>query len=67
MNTMELANRYPEAFQALPEPYQADSCLRFWEDDGTLYAEPLEDQVEILGDWRSRFVERMKRWVRVFT
>ena len=34
MDTRELEKQHPEAFAALPECYQADDCLYFWEVKG---------------------------------
>lgn len=61
-NTLELAEVYPSAFEALPEPYQADSCLLFWDEDGKVFTRPLDDQEHILGVWKCVFNPETKRW-----
>jgi len=62
MNIQELREEYPEAFEALPEPYKADSCLIFnTKCDGTLFAFPASDQINVLGDWMSEFIDG--KWV----
>ena len=56
MNTRELAQEHPKAFEALPECYQADDCLIFWTDHrNLLHCQPKGDQVSILGDWECIF------------
>ena len=56
MTLNELEKKFPEAFAALPEPYQADSCLEFGVDDfGILYARPIASQVAHLGNWTAHF------------
>jgi hypothetical protein len=61
MNTLQLAKAHPEAFAALPECYQADDCLLFWQDrEGFLYATPKVHQVFALGDWEAVFING--RW-----
>lgn len=55
MNTLELSRKHPEAFKALPEAYQNDDVLEFWIEEEELYARPLDNQVDVLGDWNSRF------------
>lgn len=55
MNTIELASKHPKAFDALPEPYQADSCLEFYESNGRVFARPCVDQLSILGNWTAMF------------
>jgi hypothetical protein len=62
MNTLQLAHKDPKAFLALPDPYQADSCLTFYRRNGKLYCKPLKDQVHILGRWRAVFNRRMDNW-----
>jgi hypothetical protein len=54
MNTKQLSKRYPMAFKSLPEPYQADDCIEFFEKDGTLYAKPSVGQA-FLGMWVAFF------------
>ena len=62
MNLLELATQYPHAFQDLPEPYQNDDCLFFWEDGGTLYATPSPDQTSVLGSWQARYDDVGCQW-----
>ena len=57
----EVMAQYPEAFAALPEPYQNDSCLEFWTDQGDLFAAPEPGQESALGDWVSMFLDPI--WV----
>lgn len=60
-----LQENHPEAFEALPEPYKADSCLEFCTNmHGSVFSRPVGNQVEVLGDWICRCVERVdKKWV----
>lgn len=46
-----LAKHQTEAFNALPEPYQADSCLTFFWKRGVLCAAPKDEERPILGNW----------------
>lgn len=62
MNERELAKQYPEAFAALPEPYQNDSCLVFWLDNDEIWAAPLEEQADILGCWMAVFSPINREW-----
>lgn len=62
MNTRELSAQYPDAFSALPEPYQADDCLYFWFDGGDLYCRPAEGQENVLGNWEAVFWDVEKLW-----
>lgn len=55
MNTKQLSKRYPMAFKSLPEPYQADDCIEFFEKDGTLFAKAGKGQETILGMWVAFF------------
>ena len=55
MNEIELSRKHPRAFDALPEPYQNDSCLEFSDDNGILIAKPRPDQIGVLGDWTAVF------------
>lgn len=56
-----VAEIYPEAFEALPEPYQNDHCLNFFVYDGKLHCEP-DDAV--VGDWESVYDPTTKKWSR---
>lgn len=42
---------WADAYEALPEPYQSDSCLLFWSEDGVLHCRPKDDQIQALGSW----------------
>jgi len=49
-----LRHTHPDAFAALPEPYQEDDCVVFYQDvNGNLCCEPDEDQTAVLGQWTS--------------
>lgn len=53
------------AYNALPSTYRNDSCLGFFvTEDNRLFCGPKPDQVEVLGDWESEFVNG--RWVETF-
>jgi len=63
-STSQLAEINPEAFAALPESYQADSCLQFFRNSrGSLIAAPLNDQVHALGEWEAFYHTGKKQWV----
>jgi hypothetical protein len=62
MDTLQLARKDAKAFAALPDPYQADSCLTFYRRKGRLYCKPAQGQEKILGRWRSVFNRRMSNW-----
>lgn len=53
-----LVTGYEEAYEALPEPYQADSCLVFWVEDSMLFCRPKDDQIAALGSWVCVFNDR---------
>jgi len=55
LNQDTFAEQYPDAFDALPECYQADSCLRFWVENNQFYSAPLESEEYCLGIWVSIF------------
>lgn len=63
MNTLELAKSHPEAFAALPDPYQADDCLVFELEDGKLLAYPKQDQIFALGHWVAYYNTSAQEWV----
>ncbi len=63
-NVLELAEVYPSAFDALPDCYQADSCLLFWDDGDKVFTRPLDDQEDILGVWMNVFDPQLKKWKR---
>lgn len=57
-----LMTLHEEAFDALPEPYKADSCLEFWLNDrGVLYCAPKKDQEFALGRWHAYF-DKEEAW-----
>lgn len=58
MNTRELQVRSPAAFAALPEAYQNDDVLYFWEVGNTLCCTPAAGQ-ECLGSWVSEYIDGM--------
>lgn len=64
-DTLTLAKNYPDAFNALPEPYQNDDCLEFFIDSGVLYSRPKKGQESILGNWVAEFYSYPdeKEWV----
>lgn len=62
----ELAERYPLAFKALPEAYQGDSCLEFYEDvNGHLIATATDDQKTILGDDEWLWMPLSMTWCKI--
>ena len=64
-NTIEdstVALMYPEAFEALPEPYQNDSCLEFFLDSDYLHCQPKHDQLAILGQWSCYYDPELQSW-----
>lgn len=68
MNTRELAQAHPEAFAALPECYQSDDCLHFWEGpggagEGGLYCCPATGQQEVLGKWEAGYNFIRGEWI----
>ncbi len=62
----QLQLEYPQAFQALPESYQADSCLDFYQDcNYNLCCGPKEDQVSALGEWEAVFDIEKGEWLAI--
>jgi hypothetical protein len=59
-----LSREHPQAFNSLPEPYQADNCLVFWLDDQDFYlkCQPKEDQQFALGTWIAYYDHHDKKW-----
>lgn len=55
LNISDVEARYPTAFYALPEPYQADSCLEFYVESGKLFAQPSKEERKVLGNWLASF------------
>lgn len=62
-STLELARRHRKAWEALPECYQADDCLEFYEVAEILFAKPKPEEIPILGDWECFFRPHDGRWV----
>lgn len=62
MNTLELARQYPDAYEALPEPYQNDDCLEFSVKEGKIYCEPAKGQEEWLGSWVAEYSSQSPCW-----
>ena len=62
MNTIQLARKRPDAHAALPETYQADSCLYFYVSNGIVYAKPAMGQ-EHLGRWTMKYDKDLNAWV----
>lgn len=58
----ELMHQFPKAFAALPEAYQADSCLEFFLLDGWLTCGPKEDQEDMLGAWVATYCPDHNTW-----
>ncbi len=57
ISTIELQSHCPEAFAALPECYQNDSCLEFMWDDGILFGYPAtENDKSAIGDIEAMFI-----------
>ncbi len=54
-STIEFSRAYPEAFVALPEPYQNDSCLEFSDAGEDLICYPLPGQENALGRWVANY------------
>lgn len=46
-----LLTEWKDAYELLPEPYKADSCLFFWSEGGMLFCRPKDDEVQALGSW----------------
>ena len=57
-----LEQHEPDAFAALPEPYQNDNCLSYRRDYDGLYCRPHIDQVFALGRWTLFFNEDTCSW-----
>lgn len=66
MDTLSLAYEHPEAFKALPEPYQNDNCLFFWVGkDNIIYCVPKKGQEFALGYWVYMYDAEGKEWIEV--
>lgn len=62
----QLQVEYPQAYLALPIPYQNDSCLEFYQDcNKNLCAGPKEDQVSALGEWEAYFDIEKGEWIAI--
>lgn len=66
MDIAELQRRFPFAYRALPEPYQNDSCLEFYEDiNGNLIARAKEDQSAVLGEGEWMWLPLSMTWASI--
>lgn len=65
MNTLQLAKANPEAFSALPEPYQADDCLLFFTKEDKLHCVPNMENQWALGCWEAVYDADLHEWVSV--
>ncbi len=65
-STLQFAKEYPEAFNALPEPYQADDCLQYLIGDKTIACQPKPDQELALGRFVYRYSAGKKIWEKVW-
>lgn len=54
-STHEFARVNPKAFEALPEPYRADSCLEFYSRGEDWFCRPIAGEEGNLGVWDSIF------------
>ena len=66
MTTLQFAAKYPEAYNALPSPYQNDNCLVFSGPDvfDRLFCNPRKNQVNVLGCWVAVFEPGSNEWRR---
>lgn len=62
-STLQFSRREPVAFQALPEAYRSDDCLRFTINSGIITAEPKPGQEHALGYWKCVFSDTELRWI----
>ncbi len=65
MTTLEFSEVCPEAFARLPEAYQADSVLFFYEENGFWFCEPEKEEIPILGKWVCYYETEENRWIGV--
>lgn len=49
-STIEFSKKHPTAFSALPECYQNDNVLDYYETETGLYAQAKPDQIEAIGE-----------------
>lgn len=61
-----LIKNYKNAFNALPEPYQNDSCLEFWLQYDRLYTQPKDAEKLVLGSWAARWDEVTQSWITLY-
>ncbi len=61
-STIQFGKKYPEAFNALPEPYQADDCLEYQIISGLILCYPKSDQEIALGNWVAFFRPKNRTW-----
>lgn len=62
----ELLVSFPEAFNALPESYQSDSCLDFYFDcNKNLCCGPKREEVPVLGEWEAVYCTNEKTWMAI--
>ena len=62
-STLVFAAAYPEAYQALSEPYRNDDCLEYRITEKQITCRPKEGQELILGEWICLYEDGM--WVEV--
>jgi hypothetical protein len=66
INQAQLMVEFPQAFAALPEPYQSDSCLDFYQDcNYNLCCSPAEGQSFALGEWEAVFNSDKGEWIAI--
>lgn len=65
MNIQWIETYHFEAFKALPECYQADSCLEFWIDEHDFYLKcgPKPNQQFALGYWIAYYDPVNRCWL----
>ena len=64
-STHEFSKAHPDMFAALPEPYQNDSCLRFFQIKDGWCCSPEKDQEFALGVWEAMFNTKTKTWYQI--
>lgn len=62
-STLQFAREEPKAYQALPEAYRSDDCLRFIIDCGIITAVPKPGQESALGYWKCSYSDAENRWI----
>jgi hypothetical protein len=58
----DMARYWSEAYDCLPECYQADNCLDVWVEDGTLYIAPKKEEEPIIGVWTCYWDMGLEAW-----